>query len=1425
MFKRIITTIGGNPTERDLQQYNQISEQISALEPSFQVLSDAELRAKTDTFRQRLVDACNGLSDDEERRDAEHQVLDEILINAFATVREASVRTIGLRHYDVQLVGGQVLHAGRIAEMRTGEGKTLVATLPLYLNALTSRGSHLVTVNDYLARRDAKWMGPIFHFLGMQVGILQDASRTEHGRKAYLFDPERETSQEDTNQMQLVAREDAYGCDVTYGTNNEFGFDYLRDNMARSLTERRQRSLDYAIVDEVDNVLIDGARTPLIISGPAQHDLSMYAELARVVRKLKPEHYEIDERARGISLSDEGYDRMEELLEQPLRDPDRPEDITMEQAQLVSHLEQAMRAEFLFKRNKDYLVQAGRVVIVDGFTGRVMPGRRWSDGLHQAVEAKEGAKVQAENVTYATITLQNFFRLYGKLAGMSGTAVTEAEEFDKIYKLDVVPIPTQLDYRAKHDPDLTQVTFRENGSKFSFITHKSAPDVPVLHHRKDYDDLVYRTEEAKLRALTHGILERHVTGQPLLIGTTSVESSERLSRRLRVDDLRKLVLVWLLRDCWFELNAQTEDGRAVPQLKHLDQPLEQLKTGGMRPLARELDMKLNPSDQHNLKRLASILGLSEEIIPDIGAVLDGGIPHQVLNAKKHDEESLIIARAGELAAVTIATNMAGRGVDIKLGGEISEETLVNVNRVLKRAGLHDPDNINNEQRLIALNDLDASQFGIYASEADIFLTHMANERRVREVGGLHVVGSERHEARRIDNQLRGRASRQGDPGSSRFYLSLEDDLMRRFGGSSVSNLMERLNIDDAMPIEHGIVNKSIEQSQTRVEGANFDVRKHLLEYDDVLNVQRAKFYNQRNLVFTKNDLTEDISTMLAVEVKRRVELSSIDEEGWWRLLDWLDSIQPPQAQIDGAMLFPFSIEVLLDTIGHASPELNQFWKTESAVSQGTGSTTLTQGDQVEEQTSRHVTDLLPEHTKAVSEEILRIKPALLEMARQSATTARDRLLSSIAVRLDTVAIQIIEGAAAKRELAQMALEGADAEAREIGQALQPRDVAKQMIDTAGVPVSLTKDELQALTYENLGQEIGQKVQAAASIAMFNSALRGIESRTNLELGIDVPAWDDIDWDDLQDHVLEKLTAAQNKRIEYQLTEVAQIIEDRLIRPEHLTRTELGRLILDMAYSRDVSFHQKTHQRFVRLEQRFPYVFHAAELLEGVDHDALTNKVLDHLHRAHHVRLQAWGEAEMQRLSQASVGDLDDQARARLQEHLGNEDISALMGKTFSSLTGEIRSKVREEVGHGIIVKCHRQLMLMVSDQLWVDYLTTVEGLRTSIGLEAYAQRDPLTAYKSQAFDMFQHLLVDMRAGVISRLFTWQLADMTALQTNVSAQDKDDVKNPAMRRNDPCWCGSGKKFKNCHLRKDGRGGPTSGSRPGKKRRNKKKNKQH
>jgi len=637
----------GDPNEKALKKIAPFVKEINELEPEFQKMTDEELLGMTEEFRSRL---------------AAGETLEELMAEAFATVREAARRTLKQRHYDVQLIGGLVLHRGQIAEMKTGEGKTLVATLAVYINALEGKGVHVVTVNDYLARRDPVWMGSIYHSLGLTIGCLQhDVS--------FIYDPEVKDAPAGMEFLRPASRPEAYQADITYGTNNEFGFDYLRDNMALDKANRVQRDLHYAIVDEVDNILIDEARTPLIISGPAEEPVQLYQSFAKLVTRLEDEtDFTIDERTQSISLTIEGISKMEKWTNTPnLYDP--------ENYHQVHYMENALTAEINKVRDKDYVIQDGEVVIVDDFTGRLQPGRRWSDGLHQAVEAKENVKIQRESITYATITLQNYFRLYQKLSGMTGTALTESDEFYKIYGLEVVAIPT---------------------------------NVPM--DRKDHSDLVFQTEDGKWNVVIEDIAALHETHQPVLIGTTSVEDSEYLSERLK-------------------------------------------------------------------KR---------------------GVPHQVLNAKNHEHEATIVSQAGRLDSVTVSTNMAGRGTDIVLGGS------------------------------------DTGRDG-WKEEHD----------KVIELGGLYVVGTEHHDARRIDNQLRGRAGRQGDPGSSQFYVSLEDELMQRFGGDRIKAIMGWAGLDEETPVENKIITKSIAGAQIKVEGYHFDMRKHLLDYDDVLNKQREVIYEDR----------------------------------------------------------------------------------------------------------------------------------------------------------------------------------------------------------------------------------------------------------------------------------------------------------------------------------------------------------------------------------------------------------------------------------------------------------------------------------------------------------------------------------------------------------------------------------------------------
>jgi preprotein translocase subunit SecA len=1295
MLQKFVKTFGGDPNRREIEKTTDLVEQINVLEPDFEALSDEALRLKSDEFRSLLAGELEGIEDKKERLEIENSVLDGILPEAFAVVREAAKRTIGQRPYDVQLIGGIVLHQGKIAEMRTGEGKTLVATLPLYLNALTGHGVHLVTVNDYLARRDARWMGAIYHFLGLSVGILQMAAATENGKKAFLYDPEKESPHEDQDEMRLVDRVEAYAADITYGTNSEFGFDYLRDNMVFRMEDKVQRGHHYAIVDEVDNVLIDEARTPLIISGPASGNIEWYSKMAVLVRQLKPEDYDVSEKDRSVALTEIGTAHMESLLGQPLRDPDRPEDVTPEQAHLLGFLEQALRAQHLFKRNKDYLVQGGKVLIVDEFTGRLMPGRRWSDGLHQAVEAKEGVRVEPENVTYATITLQNYFRMYTKLAGMTGTALTEAEEFDKIYKLPVLPVPTNLEFQA-FGPDAPLVEIKtkdEEGYAYSYFARNGDSQKEVVFwRRKDFPDIIYRSVEAKLRSLVREIVIYHSMGRPILVGTTSVEASERLSTRLRAEAVRRLMQVQLLRHTWLENNEREEDGRIIPELQALNEPIEQLRPEDMRPMAKELGLSLNPEEPANLARLLEILGLTAEDEDRLKAVLQGGVPHQVLNARKHTEESQIIAGAGAFGAVTIATNMAGRGVDIKLGGDLAEEVISAVARVLRKAGYKDPFDMSLQERREALQKADPALFGIYEAEVSNFLQYFEDMERVRARGGLHVIGSERHEARRIDNQLRGRAARQGDPGSSRFYLSLEDDLMRMFGGDQVKGVMERFKIDDDYPMQHRMVTNMIEQSQHRVEGANFDVRKHLLEYDDVLNAQRQRIYDQRNRVFLKEDLVEDVNELLRQEVQRRAE-EVIASEEYWRILAWLDQVQPPFNTPNG--IFPsFTYKLLLE-------ELNANNSSEG------------------------------------------LTAALRKLALKALQADQVHFLNTILEQIDHTGESLDTQIDERIDSLDTALDGlADGLRDELeNETRHPTAILEELSGLVRVPFRLDPEQLTQLSEDpkDLSEELHAQVQAYMVSTNITRLANTIEFRLGESLGVNIPELQELEWQEaaaqIEEHVRQVLAGREEKL----LGEDGQIVRElgnALERmPERDDQTKL-RLLALIAQGSSTSFDAKTHRQVRQIFTRLHYVHLAGELLANRNSATLEEDVLDHLQQAQEAQRLAWGQSELTRLG----------------ENAGTQ--------------------TPQEVGRNVQNQIYRQVLLGAITELWVDYLTRVEALRVSVGLEAYAQSDPLVKYKAQASEMFQTLLADIRAGVIGRIFLYQ-PRAAASQVEVAAESRSE----------------------------------------------------
>ena len=731
--------------KKELKKFNKIVDTIDSLESKFESMSDKDLKDMTNVFKERLA---NG------------ETLDDILPEAFAVVREASKRVLGMRHYRVQLIGGIVLHQGRIAEMKTGEGKTLVGTAPVYLNALTGKGVHVVTVNDYLAKRDKEQMGKVYEFLGMTVGVIV------HGQ-----DPQTRRAQ--------------YQCDITYGTNNEYGFDYLKDNMVIHKEQMVQRELNYAIVDEVDSILVDEARTPLIISGPGDKSTHLYSDANTFILTLKPDNYEIDEKQKSVSLTDSGIQKAEVYF--------NVENITdISHMELYHHINQALKAHTIMKKDVDYVTRDGEIIIVDEFTGRLMFGRRYSEGLHQAIEAKEGLRIQRESKTLATVTFQNYFRMYNKLAGMTGTAKTEEEEFKAIYKMDVVQIPTNKEVQ-----------------------------------REDLSDAVYKNVVGKFNAVVEDIIERHKKNQPILVGTVSIENSELISQLLK-------------------------------------------------------------------RR---------------------GIKHEVLNAKHHDKEAEIIAQAGRLGAVTIATNMAGRGTDIVLGGNPTFLTKKQMKKlgydesVINKvdASLEGIDREGNEE-LFAAREKYEELYKKYKEETK------AEQEEVLKAGGLAIIGTERHESRRIDNQLRGRAGRQGDPGSSRFYISLEDDLMRLFGSERISGIVEKIGLEEDMPIEHKMLTKSIEGAQKKVEGRNFGIRKHVLQYDDVMNKQREIIYAERRRVLEGENLKEQIENMIHSLIEEGVMSYSQDGFDAERFVEYMYNLFMPRGSIEVSDIENIKAEEVIEKV-------------------------------------------------------------------------------------------------------------------------------------------------------------------------------------------------------------------------------------------------------------------------------------------------------------------------------------------------------------------------------------------------------------------------------------------------------------------------------------------------------------------------------
>ncbi len=1312
MLKGLLGKVVGDSNEREVRKLEPIVQAIAALEPEMERRTDAELRTLTDHFRARL---------------ASGQSLDDLLVEAFAAVREVAKRTVDMRPFDVQLIGGIVLHQGKVAEMKTGEGKTLVAAMPIYLNALRGRGVHLVTVNDYLARRDSLWMGPIYHLLGLSVGLLQAGAE----QPAYLYDPAYQ--REPYPGLRPVLRKQAYGADITYGTNNEFGFDYLRDNLALSLDRRVQRPLYYAIVDEVDNIFVDEARTPLIISGPSGEPVEEYSRFAAIAHKLEiGVHYELDEKERSVYLTDEGLAVIEEET--------GIENIYDEaNYRYVHYMQQALKAQVLFLEGRDYIRQRKQIILVDQHTGRLMPNRRLSEGLHQAIEAKEAVPIRPRDVTSATITIQNYFRMYEKLAGMSGTAVTEGEEFFKIYQLDVVAIPTNK---------------------------------PVI--RSDHADVVYRSEEAKLRAVAREILACHSLSQPVLVGTTSVEMSERLSRRLTGERLQMAALAPRVAYALLDLDADREERSDLRET--MNDSLETMNPAAWRRMVRAVGLEPNALSEDNLAWLGDYLDVSGEPAARraLEQALRDGIPHQVLNAKEHTREASIIARAGEPGTVTIATNMAGRGVDIKLGGDLSDEVIHRAHQALEARGL-DP--------------FSATPAQMDSAIAEVAPHYAKNRDRVLAAEGLHVLGTERHEARRIDNQLRGRSGRQGEPGSSRFYLSLEDDLMRRFGRKEMlSKLMEQ--IGDDFPIEHGLVSKTIERAQTSVEGYNFDIRKHLLEYDDVLNRQRESIYEERLRILQSADLRPEVWRMLERQVDEYLAKQE-DGEQLRLLFTGLDDVVPlsfpaPNGPFQGPLAFgghltafpPFTIGFLADQFaGNPLAEVTR------SLDHLTYRAAINYGEQIRATVSEIAQAILDKYDERLDRYRALLDEKLEDFVDLAEERGQDADLRRLAQHLErTYPLKLTT----PRDTHQWDVDDLRGHWLAEVELEFHRQTCSAMLDRVQIrlPADVRLDRLRPsrLTAANLAEEMRRVLELAAKQPRDDGARGQLEQLTPpsdpngaqvLAFLTTIKRTSDLDsgrLDRLVGHVLgaylDDLLGESLRTLDEEQGRIRRDLErlrDSVVeskkgtRPNHLVGLlrELNDLVhldipvledlLDPAVAheydrwaqrqlaeiqadaernrlRDTAWsaiaehllvshftqrqvYDREHRRRTTWMPRLPFSFLAQAHVEGMDQGRVREEVLASLYRAVERREQVWGQQEFQRWVHLSLDELDEETFDGLLRFLGEQEL------------GELREELVDNLSHGLYERLRFVLALRrwQAENLRLGELPRADALLAQLG--------------------------------------------------------------------------------------------------------------
>lgn len=1286
MFKKLVHKIVGDPTKRYLDSLRPVVDEVSELEPDLQTMSDEELRAQTAAFRERL---------------AAGESADDILPEAFAVVREASRRVTGLRHYDVQIMGGILLHRGEVVEMRTGEGKTLVATLPLYLNALGGEGVHLVTVNEYLARRDGGWMGKIFHFLGLAVGCIGPQQFSALYDPDYV-NPGAELEDERLVHWRPVSRSEAYLADITYGISSEFGFDYLRDNMATRPEQLVQRDLNFAVIDEVDNILIDEARTPLIISGPSGTTSQEYVRFAQYVRSLKENtagedeepngHYDIDEKSRSISLTETGIAEIEKRI--PEIDHDAGDSLYDPRFfHLTYYVDNALRAQYMFRRDKEYVVQNGEVIIVDDFTGRLMPGRRYSDGLHEAIEAKEGVQVRRENVTVATITLQNYFRLYEKLAGMTGTAMTDAEEFHDIYELDVTPLPTNVDYVVETGSmGLVEQRDKVDGAEVVRYVDPEDEEKPVFFKRIDFPDQVYSTPEAKDRAIIDEIARVQQTGRPILVGTTSVEHSETIANLLKRRKVDHAVLNAKIHQSEALIVAQAgRKGAVTISTNMAGRGTDILLGGNPEGLAAEM-MERDLFDRRDLEQLAyRFLSEGEEAAVDFArkhSRLTEDLVPALQKSKRHFDQALVdieeVQVVGYLARelqepFAIDFNDIRQVLRLVRAGQLGQarDYLAQIDRdtalveeavrLLNLYGRYQA--VHNEPRQAAQFLAETVFERVYNGRAALIRALMAGDRQeaenlaatipglslelidriealhqqteqerreVWELGGLHVIGSERHESRRIDNQLRGRAARQGDPGSSRFFLSLDDDLMRRFGGERLKSLMSRINIPDDMPIESGALDRIIESSQERIEGYNFDIRKNVVEYDDVMSKQREAIYGERRAILSGESVDLD--------------------------------------------------------------------------------------DKIEEAFSSGIAELVGNYLKDYPDYV---RGEINRAINSFSTDATDSInVTGVLVRL---------------------------------RGLLPGVNELDRNDLAGLSSDKLADRLMRLAHENLesGVNLYQFLQAASR---FIPLLPPVPNLGSL----------------LSGRRSGQLQARENVRRDF-MVQVENIFNDFLA-------TYIEEADREAIWSRASR----------RIESAF-----AQFNVEGLSSRAIQNQ-----------------QAGFRQI-------IDETLRDLLLESLSALDDDQMVD-ALSHYVAEQRERWQQQIGQEDYEEFQRILLLEAIDREWRDYLTAMDDLRREIGLEAFGQRDPKVEYKRRSYQMFADMRNNIDRIVIDNYFRRiashqayirQQEAVVAYQEQMSQAGYQVVKRekgkgvelrrdmPKVGRNDPCPCGSGKKYKHCHMRQE------------------------